>query len=311
MTTEKTQRSRPIRSGLAIAWVLVVGLGSIQADGADKTTLRWKFKPGEVLHYSMEQTTISTGPDRTGREIKRSFTMTTDMTWTTKAIEPSGVANWNQTIDRVRVSVKSPGSSISSDSQEAGNEESLFGPIFKILVGAEFHSKMNPQGDLVEIKLSEKLQATLVADNNGGQKGQFSEDGLKNMLTQMVVPLPEAAVAPGETWSRKLAIPSDVQGENRQIEQIFTYKGAETASKDLDAIDFTTKMEPHKVDPKIPLVYKNETTTGRFDFDNTIGRINRSNSTEVVEVSLTMMGKESLQKVETTRVFSLSKDKAP
>jgi hypothetical protein len=310
MTTEKTLKACPIRSGLAIALV-VFGLGSIKAEGADKDTLRWKFKPGEVLNYSMEQTTVSTGPDKSGREIKRSFTMTTDMTWTIKAVEPSGVADWDQTIDRVRVTVKSPGSSISSDSKEAGNEESLFGPIFKILVGAEFHSKMNPKGDLVEIKLADKLLAAIGGGNDGGSKGQFSEDGLKNMLIQIVVPLPEVAVSPGESWNRKLTIPSDVQGETRQIEQLFTYKGAEADSKNLDAIDFTTKMEPHKVDPKIPLVYKTETATGRIEFDNAIGRINRSTSTEIVEVSLTNLGKETSQKVETTRVFSLSKDKAP
>jgi Family of unknown function (DUF6263) len=311
MSTEKMLGSRRVARWLAIA-MLVVGLSSTMAGAAAKDTLRWKFKAGETLHYSMETTTVSTGQDPSGREVKRSFTLITDMTWTTKAVDSSGLASLNQTIDRVRVTVTSPGSKISTDSKEAGDGDSLFGPMFKILVGAEFFSKMNVRGELTEIKLADKLLAEIGgANEGGGPKGQFSEEGLKNILSQMVVPLPEAGVAVGETWVRKMTVPTDVEGQTRQIEQIFTYKGPEAASPGLVVIDFTTKMEAHKPDPRIPIVYKQETAAGRFDFDNVAGRIARSNSTEIVEVSVTIQGKEAPQKRETTRVLMLSKDKAP
>jgi hypothetical protein len=311
MSTEKTLGLRRVARGLAVA-LLLVGLGSSMASVQAKDTLRWKFKEGETLHYSMETTTISTGQDPTGREVKRSYSLITDMSWTTKSVDASGLATLNQTIDRVRVTVSSPGSKISSDSKEAGEAESLFGPMFKILVGAEFFSKMNPRGELTEIKLADKLIAAINAANEGGgPKGQFSEEGMKNILSQMVVPLPEGGVASGETWVRKMTVPTDVEGQTRQIEQVFTYKGPEATSPGLDEIDFTTKMEPHKPDPKIPVVYKTETATGKFEFDNVAGRIARSNSTEIVEVTVTFQGKESPQKRETTRVLTLSKDKAP
>jgi hypothetical protein len=292
--------------------LLAIGLGASTGLAQSKTNLRWKFKPGETLAYSMEQTTVTSGPDLSGREMKRTIALTLDMTWTTKAVDGSGLASWTQTIDRVRITITSPGSKISSDSKEAVDGEGLFGPIFKILVGAEFDSKMNPRGELTEIKLSEKLLATLAAtDNGGGPKGQFSEEGLKNMLMQMVIPLPESAVAVGESWERKLTIPTDVNGQTRPIEQIFTYKGPETGATSLDAIDYTTKMEPLKPDPRNPVVYKKEAASGRFDFDNAAGRIAKSHSTEIMEVAVTTQGKEILQKVETTRTLTLSKDKAP
>jgi len=131
------------------------------------------------------------------------------------------------------------------------------------------------------------------------------------MLAQMVVPLPEAGVNVGETWQRKLAIPAGPDGQTRQIEQTLTYKGPEPGSTGLEAIDFTTKSEPPKPDPNVPVVLKKESATGRFDFDNAAGRISKSNVVENVEAVLTIEGKEVPQKVETTRVLTLSNDKAP
>jgi hypothetical protein len=308
-TVLKTIGQRRVARTLALA-LLVAGFGSSTAFAQSKTLLRWKFKPGETLAYTMASTTVTTGQDPTGREMKRTIELTLDMTWAIKGVDASGLASLTQTIDRVRISMSSPGSKISADSKEAGDGESLFGPMFKLLVGAEFYSKMNPRGELTEIKLSDKLLANL-NEAEGGPKGQFSEEGLKNILMQMVVPLPEAGVASGENWVRKLTIPTNVDGQNRPIEQIFTFRGPDPAATGLEAIDYTTRMEPLKLDPRTPVVYKKETADGRFDFDNVSGRIVKSNSQEVMEFTMTMQGKEFPQKVETSRILTLSKDKAP
>ncbi len=295
---------------LAIA-VLMVGLGS--SPTLAKTMLRWKFKEGDVLRYSMDQTTVTSGPDPiSGREMKQTLGLIMDMTWTVKSVDASGVASMSQKIDRVRVSGASGGNKFSSDSKEAGDAAGIAGPLFNMLVGAEFTSKMNPRGELTEIKLSDKLLATLKGNNEpAGAQGQFSEEGLKNMLTQMVIPLPEAGVDVGESWQRKLAVPAGPEGQTRQIEQTFTFKGPDPASKGLQTIDFTTKADPPKPDPNVPVVLKKESATGRFGFDNAAGRIARSNSTENVEVAFTLEGKEIPSKIETTRVFTLSTDKTP
>jgi Family of unknown function (DUF6263) len=290
--------------------LLLVGLGSMTAPAA--TTFRWKFKEGDVLRYSMDQTTVSSGQDPMGREVKQTFGLIMDMTWTVKAVDPSGVATMTQRIDRVRTSAASPFGKFSFDSKEAGDASSVAGPLFKMLVGAEFTSKMSPLGELTDIKLSDKLLATLRGDNEpAGAQGQFSEVGLKNMLAQMVLPLPEGAVEVGQAWTRKMAIPSGPEGQTRQIDQTFTYKGPDAAAGGLEAIDFTTQFEAPKADPNVPVTFKTETATGRYHFDNAAGRIEKSNVAENVEVSIKIEGKDVPQKVETTRILGLSKDKAP
>ena len=305
-----TNRPLSIRRGSLALVLLLVGLGS--ATVSAKTVLRWKFRPGDVLHYSIDQTTVSTGQDPEGREMKQTLGLILDMTWTIKSVDTSGVATMTQTIDRVRTSATLPFGKFSFDSKEVGDAGSVAGPLFKMLVGAEFTSKMSPLGEVTDIKLSDKLLATLRGDNEpAGAQGQFSEAGLKNMLAQMVIPLSEAGVDVGESWSRKMAIPSGPDGQTRQIDQTFTYKGPDPANGGLEAIDFTTKFEPPKPDPNLPVTLKKETAAGRYDFDNAAGRIARSNVVEEVEVAISLQGKEVPQKVDTTRALTLSKDKAP
>ena len=310
MTTNSPLAIRRAWMAIATATVLIGLVGGSTAQA--KTTLRWKFKEGDVLRYSMDQTTVSTGQDPSGRELKQTIGLIMDMTWTVKSVDASGVASMTQTIDRVRTTAASPFGKFSFDSKEAGDAASVAGPLFKMLVGAEFSSKMNPRGEVTDIKLSDKLLATLRGDNEpAGAQGQFSEAGLKNMLAQMVMPLPEEGVDVGQAWRRAMPIPAGPDGQTRQIEQTFTYKGHDAASGGLESISFSTKFEPPKADPNVPVTFKKEAATGQYEFDNASGRVVKSNVAEDVEVSISIEGKEVPQKVETTRALTLSKDKAP
>jgi predicted secreted protein len=316
-----TKRPRAIREGvLALATVLLlVGLG--QGSASAKATLRWKFKEGEVLHYSMDQNTVQTDQDQEGRDVKQTFGLILDMTWTIKAVDPSGVATITQTIDRVRTTAAAPFGKFSFDSKDLGNTADpkaiasaagAAGLMIKVLVGAEFTSKMNPQGEVTEVKLADKLLANLRGDNDPAvAQGPFSEAGLKNIIMQMVTPVAAGSVELGETWKRSMAIPAGPDGQTRQVEQTFTYKGPDPTSASLEKLEFTTRYDPPKADPNVAVTVKKETQIGRIEFDNAAGRVAKSTVTEEVELSISIQGKEVHQKAETSRVLTLSKDKAP
>lgn len=299
--------------GLALALIALPSGPARSANPAEKATLRWKLKEGQVLRYAMNQNTISTGQDLEGREVKQTIGLIMDMTWTVKGVAPSGVASLALSIDRLRTSATAPFGKFSFDSKEAGAATGAAGPLFKMLVGAEFTAKLDAQGRMTDVKLSEKLLATLQGgDEPAGAQGQFSEVGLKNMIEQMVLPLPDAPVDLGATWKRDLAIPSGADGQTRKVEQDFTYKGPVPApAAGLEAVEFLTKFDPPKADPNVPVVFKKEAATGRYEFDKDAGVVARSTVSEDVEVAITVQGKEIPQKVETSRVLTLTKDKAP
>jgi len=289
---------------------LLIGLlGSNTGAGAGPTTLRWKFKLGEVFRYESAQTTISKIKDSTGQEVNTTLTLTMDLTWTVKEVDPQGGASLSQTIDRIRTTATMPFGKFAIDSQAGGDAAGPAGPLFKMLVGAEFAFKMNSRGELTDVRLSEKLLSTLRGDNEpAGAQGQFSEAGLKNMLVQMGMILPADAVDAGKTWNRKLAIPAGPDGQTREIEQIYTL-GTPDAGKPFDPIDMATKFAPVAADPNVPVTIKTQEATGRFLFDNANGRIDSSKVVERVELTGQIQGKEVGQSNETTTVLTLLHEK--
>ena len=293
--------------GLAVA--LLAGAPRL---GAGATTLRWKFKPGEVLRYESAQVTESKVKEPNGPEIATTLTLTMDLTWTVKEVDPQGVAAITQTIDRIRTSAKIPNGQFAFDSKESRDATSPAGPLFKMLVGAEFSFKLNPQGELSDIKLGDKLLANLKGDGQpAGAQGQFSEAGLKNMLVQMGVVLAGKEVNPGDTWGRKLDIPSGENGETRSVEQTYTLGQPEAGAKPLETINMATKFAPPVVDPNVPVTIKVQEATGQFRFDNAAGRMESSQVIERVDLGGQFQGKEIAQSNQTTTALTLQRDKTP
>ena len=306
MTTTWATVTRLRCLGYAI-WIL----GGVAGTSFGATELRWKLQPGEVLRYESNQTTVSKVKDPTGQEVSQTLTLTMDLSWKVKEVDQQGVASLTQTIDRIRTSATMPFGKFSFDSKESGDASGPAGPLFKMLVGAEFAFKMNPRGEMSDISLSEKLLGTLRGDQEPtGAQGQFSEAGLKNMLTQMGIIFPATEVNVGQTWMRQLAIPSGPRGQTRPVEQTYTYSGPDPSFRSLDAVEMTTRFEPIVADPDIPVTIKMQEATGHFTFNKASGRIEASRVIEKVELMGQIQGKEIAQTNETVTVMTLQSDKS-
>jgi len=305
MTT--TPRSATFRATLAAALIGTLAA----ADSRAAATIQWKFQQGQVLHYTMVQTQSMTTrvKETPPQEFKQGFTLTIDPTWSVKSVDASDAASMTQTIDRIRTTADLPIGKVSYDSKEAKDAASPAGPLFRMLVGASFAFKMNPRGEITDIILPEKLLATLQGDGEpAGAQGQFSEAGLKNMISRMGLLLPDGPVEPGATWGRKLAIPAGPGGQTRPIDQVYTYRGPEASpGGGSEAIDLTIRFEPIKPDPAVPVSIKSQESRGRFDFDNAAGLIATSTVTDRVELAGSIMGKDIVQSGETTTVLTLAR----
>jgi Family of unknown function (DUF6263) len=308
MTT--TSPLADLRATLAVALILSTIAAGAGAEAA-ATTLRWKFKAGDSIRYQLVQTQSMTTrvKEPAPQEFKQAFTLTLDQVWTVKSVDASGVASMTQTIERIRTTADLPIGKVTYDSKESKDSGSLAGPLFKMLVGAEFAFKMDGKGEISDITLPEKILATLRSDKEpAGAQGQFSEAGLKNMIAQMGLLLPAGPVEPGATWSRKVPIPAGPDGQTRGVEQAFTYPGPETnGGGKLEAIDLTIKFDPLKADPEVPVSIKTQESRGHFTFDNGAGRIETSSVTEKVELAGTIMGQAINQTGESTTVLTLIK----
>ncbi len=128
--------------------------------------MRWKFTPGEVLHYQMEQkTTTQVKLAATNQDVKTTVSQIVDTTWTVLSVDAAGNAEMSQSIDRMRSKVESNFGTFDFDSQSDKKPEGVVGgplvPILKALIGQKFKYKITPLGELSDIQVPDALLKTL------------------------------------------------------------------------------------------------------------------------------------------------------
>ena len=316
---ERTDPRRPAGGGAILlqtaAWMLVaaLGAGGVQAaHGAQ--TLRWKFKPGETLRYTMVQETAQ-GMKANGRDIKTSLNQTVDLHWSVKHVAGDGVAELSQTIDRVRTKIESPDNSFEYDSQTGkepdGPVASLLTPLLKVLVGAEFTFKMNGRGELSDIKVPQKLLDSLRQAGPAAATGSmFSEEGLKNLISQSSLTLAEGPLEKGKNWIQQAKIPVPMLG-TMMLDKTYTFDGPAPEKPSLDRILLDTKvtLEP-AADSNVAVKITSQKGTGEFLFDSQAGRVVSSRVNDKLQMSLSVMGQALEQTTDTVTSMTLAKDTA-
>jgi len=297
---------RVVLSALAATF----GLAAAQpTHGAE--TLRWKFKSGETLRYTMVQETTQ-GMKGMGQDSKTSLNQTVDLHWSVKNVASDGVAELSQTIDRVRTKVEVPGSSFEFDSQAGKDPEgqiaSLMIPMLKALVGAEFTFKMNGRGELSEIKVPQKLLDALrqagPAPNAGGMA---PEEGMKNMISQSSLTLAEGPLENGKSWTQQAKVPSPIG--TMVMDKTYTFDGPSPKEAGLLQISVDTKvtLEP-AADSNVAVKITSQKATGEFEFDPQAGRVVSSRVKEKLQMSISVMGQELEQATDTVTSMTLAKD---
>jgi len=279
-------------------------------------TLRWKFKPGETLRYSMDQKTVTT-LQVPGQKLETTLTQTIDLSWVVKDVAADGTADASWTIDRMRTRIESAIGAFAYDSKDEkvpeGPVAAALVPTLKVLVGAQFPFKINPQGELSDVQIPEKVAQVLrdAGQAASGANTPFSEEGLKNMITQSSLALPADDLAVGETWSKQTKVPSPPVG-TMTLDTTFTYLGPDPKEANIEKIGLATKLgvEPQP-DSNVKLVINSQEAKGEFSFDNAAGRVVNSEVGEKTDTTITFMDMNIQRIVDTKTTMKLVPGEAP
>lgn len=292
------------RVGAAVALVAVVAA----AGQADAATLRWKFKEGEALHYQMDQTTTTTIVLKANnQEIKTTNNQVIDLTWKVGKVAADGTAEITQTIDRMRSKVESAFGSFDYDSKSDKVPEGPIAasvvPTLKLLVGASFQYKMGPRGELTDVRVPEGLLKSLkeASPASAAAAGSiFTEDGLKNMIHESSLALPEEDLAPGKSWSRATKLPPSPVG-TMSLDKTYTYTGPADGKEKLD-VKVAIKLEP-PANATVDIKIAEQEGSGSFLFDNTAGRVVESNVVQKIKMAINVQNQQIEQTTETKSVM--------
>jgi hypothetical protein len=311
-----------LRWGLLGLGLMLAGTGPTAAHGA---SLRWKFKPGEMLHYTMDQKTVTTAKLPGGQELKTSLSQAIEMTWTVKGVDENGTADLVQTLDKIRDQVEAPVGSYLYDSKDAKEPEGLLAatrvPLFKALLGAPIAFKMSALGEPSDVRVPDKVGQALrdLGPAAAAAGAMFSEEGLKEMITQSSLILPKDDLAEGKSWTRqtKNGVPSL---GTVVIDATYKYEGpAPGASPDAVKIGLVTKVDiqPAEAEPNASgLKIRSQKSQGTYIFDTAAGHVLDSNLSDLIDVGATLKvgqgaGARDLelnQSTETTTIRKLVKD---
>lgn len=267
------------RTARRLVCVVVALALSGGAAARGQTLLRWKFEPGQKLHYvvhiKMNQK-IGMGATPT--------TMTTTQIMNTsrevKSVEADGTAVVIQTIDRMRMKQESP-QGVMANYDSASEEEpegmaKMMAPMFEAMVGKSISVKMNARGEVSDVKLPpgmldemKKMPFMEMMDD------MFSEENMKQMMGNIA--LPEEPVAEGHKWSTETSMQIPMLGKGK-VKMAYEYVGSETRNgTEVEKILTTMEMDITGTEGQLfPIELEGQEMTGAIYFDAAAGYFTES-----------------------------------
>ncbi len=171
-----TTRAAAQRGWQKTAALVFVLLAAGLPEALGQQVLSWKFKEGDVLRYTTDQTTLQT-VTRQGKERKQKRAQSATYTWSIGRVSADGEADVTQRIERVTMKVEAPHSCRSSTTRiprlpQFRSRSRARSSMLKATVGAEFSFKMKPSGEIVEYQDSRRdAQETERCLARGGRRG--------------------------------------------------------------------------------------------------------------------------------------------
>jgi hypothetical protein len=177
--------------------------------------LKWKFSKGQKLSYRIEQKgQQSVGVEQKVVTFDQTFTL--DTTWRVNAVTPEGDADIVLTINRLRFSDLGTGAmavagGIRFDSNLQTTPDRppavVVANVLNTFVGPEIELKVSAHGAVTQFHFPKALITTFkdcATQELGGFFGPlFTAEGVRSLLTDWLVKLPDSSVSPTYQWTEE------------------------------------------------------------------------------------------------------------
>jgi hypothetical protein len=262
--------------------------------GADlapaQTTLRFKFAKGQVHNYEMVQD-MKIAQDVAGNKVETELKQTIELSQTVDDVLDDGSAKVTTKFTRAKMDIKGPFAvTLDSANLKAADDNliaKMMSGVVKTLSKVEFTATQKANGEMTDMKVPEAVLKEFRASPIGALAGDlFSDESLKQMMTQGGIVLPKEAVAADATWTQKVS--NKVPAGKMTGELKYTYRGPETI--DGKTFQKITYVPTYAVDPDakaaVPMKLKGQKGNGTILFDNEQGRLHELVLDNTMEMSM-------------------------
>ena len=158
------------------------------------------------------------------------------------------------------------------------------------MIGKAMTMRISSRGEISDFKAPEGMFEGIKKTPGMQQMGGiFSDQGLKQMVTQAMLKFPEKEIVKGDSWTSLLEMPNPAFG-NQKVESTYTYAGSDTIDgRQAEAIDLKlniTFMAAKDSPTKVEL--KDQSSKGTIHFDNAKGRLIDTESTMTMKMEITV-----------------------
>jgi hypothetical protein len=299
--------------------IALAALGSVVTSSVRaEAPLRWKFKVGEKLDYSMvQEMQMSASGAALPQEMKTSMRQEMNMTWDVQGVDDeSGEAVIRQKFDRVKMKMQTPvgGFEYDTKSEEAPTGlGAMIAPMYKAMTEGEFEITMTSRGEVKDVKIPEQVLTALKNSPNAAAMGDIaSAEGFKKMISQGALVLPKDAPKKGDTWKTKVEMKNPAVGK-QTVETTYRYEGTkDIKGKKFAVIKPELKMEFDNQQPaakegqpqqpaaqqNVQMKIKDQTSAGEVLFDIGAGRLYSTLLKQNVTIEATVNGQTIQQKID-------------
>jgi hypothetical protein len=285
-------------------WGILAAAGVLLANatGAPAEELRYKFEQGQKLKFSLAQdmSLAFSGegvPDQT-----MNLEQVSEMLWTVLEVKEDGTARIEQTIERIKMSVAAPPSvefqyDSASGEEPSGATAGKVMPLLTALVGAEFEMTMSPRGEILEVKVPERVTEALQKSAGAAELGEmFTEAGFKKLVQQASPAFPEGDVAPGREWSHVFELPGSSPESQKSATTRYRYIGPEEVEgKTLEAIAVEMVLDLNMAgladQAGAEVTVKSQQSAGKMYFDRELGRVHSSAIDAAMDMEIAALGR--------------------
>jgi len=196
----------------------ILGLAGPSSLGAEKVTLKHKFRKGPVtrlvttIDMAIEMTMPDVGLPEMPKDMKVNTTQTYEMLYRVSDAEPNGNTTIEITFDRFKQAIDMNETKMEFDSKDPDRDKDnpLAKPlssVFKSLIGCKYTVRLDKDGRVAEVKGLDEIWNTLgegktpqaVRDE---MRKMFGDKQLNKMMSDfMGKDLPPHPVAIGESWT--------------------------------------------------------------------------------------------------------------
>lgn len=294
--------TRPTQSAFKMLALLFACTVAAAVHAAEAEPLRWKFTPGMVNRYRIDQSTVSV-MDLGAGKVESRFKQTIDWNWRVEKVDAEGTATLTQTIERVQIEVAVPGGqSASFDSKSDKPAEgfaAMLAPLVEAMTAGSFTATMTNRGEVKELVVSEAVLTALANSPGAAALGELATaEGFKKAVGRASFVVPEK-LEPGTEWTVTTEVKNPSFGVQK-VDTTYKYLGAkEVDGQVIDQFKPTVNIR-FEGDTPTPIEVTGQESEGEVLFNRTAGRLEKSAVKTGSDIKFTVAGREIVQKTDAT-----------